>query len=82
MAEGGEAGPPGGVRFELPDLTAEGDEGKTEPSEEGGGHKPTCVIVLGMAGSGKTTFVQRLTSELHRQVPVEIQVGSRSAVSI
>ena len=27
--------------------------------------KPTCVIVLGMAGSGKTTFVQRLTSHLH-----------------
>jgi len=27
---------------------------------------PTCVIVLGMAGSGKTTFVQRLTSDLHR----------------
>ena len=27
--------------------------------------KPTCVIVLGMAGSGKTTFVQRLVSHLH-----------------
>jgi len=27
---------------------------------------PTCVVVLGMAGSGKTTFVQRLTSDLHR----------------
>jgi len=26
---------------------------------------PTCVIVLGMAGSGKTTFVQRLVSHLH-----------------
>lgn len=25
---------------------------------------PTCLIVLGMAGSGKTTFVQRLTSDL------------------
>ena len=22
------------------------------------GSKPTCIIVLGMAGSGKTTFVQ------------------------
>lgn len=29
--------------------------------------KPTCVIVLGMAGSGKTTFVQRLTSDLYAQ---------------
>jgi len=27
--------------------------------------KPCCIIVLGMAGSGKTTFVQRLTSQLH-----------------
>lgn len=43
---------------------------------EGGGEKikdvgaakktiPTCVVVLGMAGSGKTTFVQRLTADLH-----------------
>ena len=24
--------------------------------------KPTCVIVLGMAGSGKTTFVQVISS--------------------
>ena len=27
--------------------------------------KPVCLIVLGMAGSGKTTFVQRLVSCLH-----------------
>ncbi|XP_074640768.1 GPN-loop GTPase 1-like [Tubulanus polymorphus] len=27
--------------------------------------KPTCFIVLGMAGSGKTSFVQRLTAHLH-----------------
>jgi len=26
--------------------------------------KPTCIIVLGMAGSGKTSFVQRLTAHL------------------
>eukprot|EP00794_Sanderia_malayensis_P009147 gene9147-10120_t len=26
---------------------------------------PSCIIVIGMAGSGKTTFVQRLTSHLH-----------------
>ncbi len=37
-------------------TTTEGDAGKK---------KPTCVIVLGMAGSGKTTFVQRLASDLH-----------------
>lgn len=27
--------------------------------------KPTCIIVLGMAGSGKTTFVQRIVSTLY-----------------
>ncbi|CAL7949302.1 unnamed protein product [Xylocopa violacea] len=27
--------------------------------------KPTCIIVIGMAGSGKTTFVQRLVSILY-----------------
>ncbi|XP_068616977.1 GPN-loop GTPase 1 [Brachionichthys hirsutus] len=27
--------------------------------------QPVCLIVLGMAGSGKTTFVQRLTAHLH-----------------
>ncbi|XP_031843460.1 GPN-loop GTPase 1 [Nomia melanderi] len=27
--------------------------------------KPSCIIVLGMAGSGKTTFVQRLVSILY-----------------
>nr|XP_046253896.1 GPN-loop GTPase 1 [Scatophagus argus] len=30
-----------------------------------GRDKPVCLIVLGMAGSGKTTFVQRLTAHLH-----------------
>ncbi|KAM9366768.1 GPN-loop GTPase 1 [Symphorus nematophorus] len=29
--------------------------------------RPVCLIVLGMAGSGKTTFVQRLTAHLHSQ---------------
>ncbi|XP_062606294.1 GPN-loop GTPase 1-like [Saccostrea cucullata] len=32
--------------------------------------KPTCILVLGMAGSGKTTFVQRITAHLHaRKTP-------------
>ena len=29
--------------------------------------KPVCLIVLGMAGSGKTSFVQQLTAKLHSQ---------------
>jgi hypothetical protein len=32
-----------------------------------GKDQPPCVLVLGMAGSGKTSFVQRLTSHLHMQ---------------
>ncbi|GBO38297.1 hypothetical protein AVEN_52175-1 [Araneus ventricosus] len=41
--------------------------------------KPVCLIVLGMAGSGKTTFVQRITSHLHAQYeqktpPAEITI--------
>ena len=37
-----------------------------EKVEEGHVSTPTCIIVLGMAGSGKTTFVQRLTSDLYQ----------------
>jgi signal recognition particle GTPase len=29
--------------------------------------KPTCILVLGMAGSGKTTFVQRINAYLHEK---------------
>ncbi|XP_029823069.1 GPN-loop GTPase 1 [Ixodes scapularis] len=37
-----------------------------EPSQAStDGPLPTCVIVLGMAGSGKTTWVQRITAHLH-----------------
>ncbi|XP_013785335.1 GPN-loop GTPase 1-like [Limulus polyphemus] len=41
----------------------------TETSEAMGGttpgRKPTCIIVLGMAGSGKTTWVQRINAHLY-----------------
>ncbi|XP_033861194.1 GPN-loop GTPase 1 [Acipenser ruthenus] len=56
-------------------LTGEDDRGTDHRKEceaqgsqcdEGGQEeKPVCLIVLGMAGSGKTTFVQRLTAHLH-----------------
>ncbi|KAK6489612.1 GPN-loop GTPase 1 isoform X1 [Huso huso] len=56
-------------------LTGEDDRGTDNrkeceapgsQSDEGGQEeKPVCLIVLGMAGSGKTTFVQRLTAHLH-----------------
>ena len=31
--------------------------------------KPTCLIFLGMAGSGKTTLVQKITSYLYEKKP-------------
>ena len=40
----------------------------TEAQASGGPRPPACLLVLGMAGSGKTTFVQRLTGYLHSQV--------------
>jgi len=31
------------------------------------GRKPSVIITIGMAGSGKTTFVQRINAHLHAQ---------------
>ncbi|CAF5229747.1 unnamed protein product, partial [Rotaria magnacalcarata] len=28
---------------------------------------PVCILVLGMAGSGKTTFIQRINAHLHTE---------------
>lgn len=44
--------------------TTRSDGGSVPPSCSAD-NKPCCLIVLGMAGSGKTTFVQRLTAQLH-----------------
>jgi len=52
------------IRFNLEDLEASVPEAG-EAASSAGAPPPTCVIVLGMAGSGKTTFVQRLVSHLH-----------------
>lgn len=43
------------------------DNGKASSSKQSvnEGRKPTCIIVLGMAGSGKTTFVKKITSTLY-----------------
>ena len=35
------------------------------PGEAAGGKQATALLVLGMAGSGKTSFVQRLNAHLH-----------------
>ncbi|XP_075870683.1 GPN-loop GTPase 1 [Nelusetta ayraudi] len=42
--------------------------------------KPVCLIVLGMAGSGKTTFVQRLTAHLHAATPPPYVINLDPAV--
>ncbi|DBA92666.1 hypothetical protein WJX77_006128 [Trebouxia sp. C0004] len=42
-----------------PDADAPSSSGRSETS------KPTVVLVIGMAGSGKTTLMQRLNSHLH-----------------
>ena len=39
----------------LPQQKSETKTDETKPSATG---KPPCIIVIGMAGSGKTTFVQ------------------------
>ena len=31
--------------------------------------KPVCIIAIGMAGSGKSTFVQRINAHLHAKAP-------------
>ena len=43
------------------------------PSDASSAPKPTCIIVLGMAGSGKTTFVQRLSSDLYAGKGVQVK---------
>ncbi|CAH1801758.1 unnamed protein product [Owenia fusiformis] len=43
----------------IPSAGSEEKQGETSPK------KPICIIALGMAGSGKTTLVQRLTAHLH-----------------
>ncbi|XP_001606701.1 GPN-loop GTPase 1 [Nasonia vitripennis] len=42
------------------------DDSKTSSEgKQGEEKKPTCIVVLGMAGSGKTTFVSKLVSKLY-----------------
>lgn len=38
---------------------------KLKKMEEKESKEPVCLVVLGMAGSGKTTFVNKLVSQLH-----------------
>jgi GTPase SAR1 family protein len=40
-----------------------------EASGSNDGKKPVTIITIGMAGAGKSTFVQRLNAYLHSQEP-------------
>ncbi|TWW67568.1 GPN-loop GTPase 1 isoform X1 [Takifugu flavidus] len=55
------------VVTDLPEASAAGTDGipPAAGAAAAARDKPVCLIVLGMAGSGKTTFVQRLTAHLH-----------------
>ncbi|XP_071806647.1 GPN-loop GTPase 1-like [Asterias amurensis] len=68
-----------------PDMLENVQQSQTEMTDTGGSThcglhntdtKPPCMIVLGMAGSGKTTFVQRITAHLYakKQVPYVINL--------
>jgi len=49
-------------------IDAAQSHGNSIEGAEGGANninKPICILVLGMAGSGKTSFVQRLNAHLH-----------------
>ena len=41
------------------------DPSQSAPTSDGGKKLPMVIITLGLAGSGKTTFIQRLNSYLH-----------------
>ena len=50
--------------------TASADSADSAQSSTDFSKKPTCLIFLGMAGSGKTTLVQKITSYLYEKKPV------------
>ncbi|KAI0260596.1 XPA-binding protein 1 [Gloeopeniophorella convolvens] len=41
----------------------------TSPAAQAAGKKPVCIITIGMAGAGKSTFVQRINAHLHARTP-------------
>ena len=54
------------IVFQIPEAaeTQHTQTSSSAPPTPSSEPKPTCIIVLGMAGSGKTTFVQRLAADL------------------
>lgn len=54
------ATPPMGTERSQPDVAAPADNGQQQ-------RKGVALIVLGMAGAGKTSFMQRLNAHLHQK---------------
>lgn len=50
----------------LPEIAMDTSEDTNHP--KGIGKTPVCLLVLGMAGSGKTEFVKRLSSYQYQQL--------------
>lgn len=48
----------GGESSSIADPTTSNDKADEAVNAESQNGKPTCILCLGMAGSGKTTFVQ------------------------
>lgn len=75
MASGGEAGaavppaaaPPVAATVNEGGAAASGASTNDASGAAAATKKGTAVLVLGMAGSGKTSFVQRLNAHLHTQ---------------
>lgn len=77
--------------------TAESTEATTSAPEIKSLSQPVCLIVLGMAGSGKTTLINKLTQYLHskesppyvlnldpacREVPYPANIGKSEIIII
>lgn len=56
------------------------DEGAAGPSTSRR-DKPICVIVIGMAGSGKTTLMQRINSHVHERTLASYMINLDPAVT-
>lgn len=53
--------------------------GPAEPQASGGPRTSVCLLVLGMAGSGKTTFVQVTSTVQSSQDAREVACGCQKA---
>ncbi|XP_029193287.2 GPN-loop GTPase 1-like [Acropora millepora] len=70
----------GGESSLFSNATAASDQSDGTAGVESQKEKPICILCLGMAGSGKTTFVQRLTAHLYAKKETPYVVNLDPAV--